>query len=108
MIAAPQEAEAEAIRERLTHLRRLVLERLIEILENGVPVQKPDPKSGRVAEIGRAPAPPAYLSAAIRFLKECGGAPDPNLDEELGALLGEAAAFGDNCDDEDEEDADES
>lgn len=91
---------AEDRAERLERLRLLVLDRLIDILENGVPVQKPDPKSGLVAEIGRAPAPPAYLSAAIRFLKDHAAATDAALEDDLSSLLCDPADF----EDEDHED----
>lgn len=80
--------------ERMQRLRALILDRLIDILENGVPVQKPDARTGQVAEIGRAPAPPAYLSAAIRFLKEQGAEPAEACDD-LAALLDETPEFED-------------
>lgn len=94
---------AAAFRDGLERLRALVLERLIELLEHGVPVQKPDAKSGRIAELGRAPAPPAYLSAAIRFLKDNGVVAATENAEDLGALLEDLPHFEENEDDEDEE-----
>lgn len=77
----------------LARLRALVLERLIELLEQGVPIQKPDAKTGQVAELGRAPAPPAYLSAAIRFLKDNGAVAEGAGADELNALLDDLPSF---------------
>ncbi|MEM9726284.1 MAG: hypothetical protein AAF909_12610 [Pseudomonadota bacterium] len=96
----PQEDGRVDLRDGFDRLRAIVLERLIDVLENGVPVQKPDPKSGCVAEIGRAPAPPAYLSAAIRFLKDNGTVLSPEGTDDLEAFLAELPSFDD---DEDEE-----
>lgn len=94
--------DAVDLRDGFDRLRAIVLERLIDVLENGVPVQKPDPKSGCVAEIGRAPAPPAYLSAAIRFLKDNGTVLAAEGADELDTLLADLPDF----DDDDEEDDD--
>lgn len=83
----------------LERLRALVLERLIELLEQGVPVQKPDAKTGRVIEMGRAPAPPAYLSAAIRFLKDNGAVVAVDGADELSGLLDDLPCFDHDEDD---------
>lgn len=100
MSAASAQAGGET--DRLQKLRGLVVERLIDILENGVPVQKPDPKTGLAAEIGRAPAPPAYLSAAIRLLKDFTDNSSPGAAEEqetLASLLEDLAEADDEEDD---------
>jgi hypothetical protein len=68
-------------------LHCLTLERLIDVLKNGVPIQKSSGKDAEVVEIGRAPAPPAYISAAIRFLKDAGVWTSANGRTELEDLL---------------------
>lgn len=100
----PLEPPSNAIEARLQRLEQLVLDRLIDILENGVPVLKPDAKTGVVAELGRTPAPPAYLSAAIRLLKDKGAGGGAGADAEaeaasLGALLRDLPVFDDDEDD---------
>lgn len=96
--------EASGLRTDLERLRALVLARLIDILENGAPVQKPDAKTGLIVEIGRAPASPAYFSAAIRFLKENGATATAEGVEDLEAVL---AALPDFDDEEDDDEQDE-
>lgn len=93
--------------DRLTRLYDLTVDRLIEILADGVPIQKNDAKTGETRVIGRAPAPPAYVSAAIKLLKDAGAwAADDPTSGDIAQMLEGLPSF-DADEDEDAEAADE-
>lgn len=77
----------------LDRLEALVLTRLIDLLEQGQPIQKAAGPDGQAVEIGRAPAGAAYVAAAIRVLKEAGKWSDGAPDADFGAGLGELPDF---------------
>lgn len=81
---------------RLARLYDLVLERLIDFLADGLPVHKADAKTGELRLVGRSPAPPAYVSAAIKLLKDAGQWDGSDPGAQMSALLDGLPAFGDD------------
>lgn len=100
-VVAPEPAAAAD--PRLSRLYDLVLERLIEILAEGLPVQKTDAKTGETRQVGRTPAPPAYVSAAIKLLKDAGRWSGQGDEDRLESLLEGLPSFEDGEDDDPED-----
>ncbi|MCI4664211.1 MAG: hypothetical protein MRY74_05775 [Neomegalonema sp.] len=105
----PMEQAPDAeLRGSVDRLMRSVTQRLIEFCELGVPVLKTDAKTGETKLVGRAPAPAAYISAAVKFLKEAGafgGGVSPAAATELDAQLAALPDFDDSDDEESAADA---